>query len=111
MDDPVLAFVKSVKVADCRIVNTPSLVFICGGVTRRDPHPYKSARDYFCRYLKKNHPNLDAKIRVAEVINRWFDHDIFSDLLELEEYIAAFADLIVLFVESPGSFAELLGQQ
>jgi hypothetical protein len=107
MDDPLLAFVKSVKLTDCRIFNTPNLVFLCGGVTGSDPAPYESARDYFHRYLKKNHPSLIKRVRRAEVINDWFDHDIFSDLLELEEYIAALADLIVLFVESPGSIAEL----
>ncbi len=107
MDDPVLAFVKSVKLTDCRIFNTPNLVFLCGGATHNDPQSYESARDYFHRHLKKNHPSLIKRVRLAEVINNWFDHDIFSDLLELEEYIAALADLIVLFVESPGSIAEL----
>lgn len=107
MDDPVLAFVKSVKLSECRIVNTPNLVFLCGGDTGDDPKPYLSARDYFHRHLKKNLPSLIKRVRLAEVINDWFDHDVFCDLLELEEYIAALADLIILFVESPGSIAEL----
>ena len=41
-------------------------------------------------------------------MNTWFNKDnAFPDLLELENYLAHLADVIVLFVESPGSIAEL----
>ena len=107
MYEAVRAFVTSVKLTQCRVFNTPRLVFLCGGAVRRDSRQYKSARDYFHRYLGKNHQALVERVRLAEVVNNWFDKDVFSDLLELEEYIADLADLIVLFVESPGSCAEL----
>jgi hypothetical protein len=67
---------------------------------------FRSARDYFFRYIKTKSPAITSKVRLAEDIGRWLDHG-FTDLLEVEEYIAAFADLIILFVESPGSIAEL----
>ena len=36
------------------------------------------------------------------------DHERFTDLLEVESYLADLAELIIiLFVESPGSIAEL----
>jgi hypothetical protein len=46
-------------------------------------------------------------VRLAEDIGLWMDHGTFADLLEVEEYVADLADLIILFVESPGSIAEL----
>jgi len=114
MDDPVLAFAKSVRLVDCRIINTPNLIFLCGGptpflpLTQFDLAPYHSARDYFKRYMIKNQPDLyTRRVKVAEQINRRFEHDGFSDLLEFEERIAVFCDSILLFVESPGSIAEL----
>ena len=111
MDDPALAFAKSVRLAGCRVINTPNLIFLCGGptpFTRDEIDPYLSARDYFKRYIIKNWPKLSARgSKLAEQINRSFEDDGFSNLLELEERIAVFCDSIVLFVESPGSIAEL----
>lgn len=74
--------------------------------------PYLSARDYFHRELKKK-PDLARRVKLAEDINSWFknawfkNETAFSDLLEVENYIAHLAAVTVLFVESPGSIAEL----
>jgi hypothetical protein len=105
--DQVLGdFIRSVKIAECRIVSTPSFVFLCGGPTAATG-PEISARDHFHRYLAANAPQIERRVKLAETINSWFDHDTFGDLLELEEYLADVSDLIVIFVESPGSIAEL----
>jgi hypothetical protein len=104
----LLAFARSVKVSACRVKNTPNLIFLCGGPPQdtRSPARFRSVRDYFFRYIKTKSPAIASKVRLAEDIGRWLDHG-FTDLLEVEEYVAAFADLIILFVESPGSIAEL----
>ena len=94
------------KIAECRIVSTPNFVFLCGGPTASNG-PEISARDHFYRYLLANAPQIERRVKLAETINSWFDHDTFGDLLELEEYLADVSDLIVIFVESPGSIAEL----
>ena len=65
MDDPALAFAKSVRLAGCRVINTPNLIFLCGGptpFTRDEIDPYLSARDYFKRYIIKNWPKLSARV-------------------------------------------------
>ncbi len=75
MDDPALAFAKSVKLAECRILNTPNLIFLCGGptpFTQFELEPYQSARDYFNRYIRKNHHRLTKRVKLAEQINNWF---------------------------------------
>jgi hypothetical protein len=108
MDESIVEFVKSVRIESCRVINTPRLVFLCGGATADSKTaPVLSARDYFYRYIKSNEPNLLKRVRLAEEINDWFDEDTFADLLELEAYLADSSDLTILFVESPGSIAEL----
>jgi hypothetical protein len=110
MDEPLLAFARSLKVSQCRILNTPNVIFLCGGRTsdpKRVDLPYRSVRDYFFRHIKTNNPDIAKRLKLAEEINDWFDQGVFSDLLELEEYLADLSDVIILFVESPGSIAEL----
>jgi hypothetical protein len=57
--------------------------------------------------VKTKQPEVAPRVRLAEDIGRWLDQGTFADLLEVEEYVADLADLIVLSVESPGSIAEL----
>jgi RNA-directed DNA polymerase len=107
MDGSIVDFVKSVNLRDSRIISTPNFVFLCGGPTSKGPGPELSARDHFYRYLRSNTEPLLKRVKLAETINNWFDHDTFSDLLELEEYLADLSDVIVIFVESPGAISEL----
>ena len=103
----VVDFAKSLRIDECKIQQTPSLIFLCGGKTAEDG-PYKSARDYFNRHLKRKKPAIAGRVRLAEEVNEQFQRDnAFTDLLELENYLAHLADITVLFVESPGSIAEL----
>ena len=100
-------FAKSLRIDGCKVQQTPHLIFLCGGKTAKDG-PYQSARDYFNRHLKRERPTIAARVRLAEEVNEWFQQDnAFPDLLELENYLAHLADITVLFVESPGSIAEL----
>ena len=105
----LIDFVRSLNVVRCRVQETPQLIFLCGGKIARGRRPYKSARDYFWRYLRKEEATLALRVRLAEDVNSWFreENERFSDLLELEEYLAHLSDIIILFVESPGSIAEL----
>ena len=107
MHEAVSQFAQSVQIGTCRVVNTPNIIFLCGGATDTDPAPHLSARDYFWRHLQRDHPKISKRVKLAETINNWLVEDVFSDLLELEEHLADISDLIILFVESPGSIAEL----
>ena len=103
----IVDFAKSLRADRCKIQNTPNLIFLCGG-TIADSGPYRSFRDFFNRYLRKNKPTLAERVRLAEEVSTWYHKDdAFSDLLELEHYLAHLASVTVLFVESPGSIAEL----
>lgn len=104
-------FAKSLRVEDCKIQNAPDLLFLCGGPMAASG-PYCSARDFFGRQLK-NKPDLARRVKLAEDVNAWFknawfkNETAFSDLVEVENYLVHLADVTVLFVESPGSIAEL----
>ena len=102
----IVDFATSLNVGRCKIRNTPNLIFLCGGPLSKK-HAYKSARDYFNRHLKIHAPAVAARVKLAEEVNAWFRGGEFPDLLELENYLADLADLTILFVESPGSIAEL----
>ena len=105
----LIDFAKSLNVDGCRVQNTPNLIFLCGGKIARHTDPCLSARDYFWRHLLQNEPALAGRVRLAEKVNAWFhsEGEYYPDLLELEEDLAHLADIIILFVESPGSIAEL----
>ena len=103
----VVDFAKSLQIERCKIQQTPGLIFLCGGKIAKHG-TYESARDYFNRQLKREKPTIASRVRLAEEINEWFQQDnVFPDLLEFENYLAHLADITVLFVESPGSIAEL----
>jgi hypothetical protein len=102
----IVDFAKSLNVDRCKIRDTPNLIFLCGGAVVGTGE-IKSARDYFYRHLKSQATAIAKRIKLAEEINAWFRGGEFPDLLELEKYLADLADITVLFVESPGSIAEL----
>ena len=106
---PLVEFAKSLNVDACRVQNTPNLIFLCGGKIAPRTRPCLSARDYFWRHLREKEPALARRVQLAEKVNAWFrkKNERYSDLLELEEDLAHLADIIILFVESPGSIAEL----
>lgn len=109
MDESLLAFARSLEVGGCRIVNAPNLIFLCGGrmSDAENTGGYRSVRDYFVRHIHKNNPSIAKRLHLAEAIGSNFGDDLFGDLLELEEYLADLSDLIIIFVESEGSIAEL----
>jgi hypothetical protein len=106
MLDAVADFLKSVNIPASRVINTPNLIFLCGGITKKNGL-YESARDYFHRYLRANNPSIAKRVRLAENVNKSLNPGSFSDLLDLENYLADVSDLLIIFVESPGSIAEL----
>lgn len=107
----LLDFAASLRLDDCKVQNAPDLLFLCGGRMAVEG-PYLSARDFFHRYLTKK-PELARRVKLAEGVNAWFKNawfendTAFSDLVEVENYLAHLAGVTILFVESPGSIAEL----
>jgi hypothetical protein len=112
VDYSIADFAKSLIADNCKIQNRPDLLFLCGGPIAREG-AYRSARDFFNRHLRREKSDWTSRIKLSEDVNAWFrlawsrGDPAFRDLLELENYLAYLAAVTVLFVESPGSIAEL----
>ena len=82
------------------------IIFVCGGPTS-GRGATKTMRSRFIRYAQKNLKNY--RIFVAEAAYKDYVNqpaNDFFNVAEFEELIASVSDCIVLFPESPGSFAE-----
>lgn len=104
----IVEFSNSIDLAKCKVNQPSRLIFLCGGkIAKRGP--YQSARDFFYRQILRNHKDLAARVKLAEEVatSRLVDRKIFTDLLQLEDYLADLSTITILFVESPGSIAEL----
>jgi hypothetical protein len=91
-------------------VHVPSkVVFLCGGaIDSADPPGIpKMLRDIYFRYRKSTLKSLPFKIVLAEDSDPLNADAGYEDLLSFESDVAQIVGLIVLFVESPGSLAEL----
>ena len=93
-----------------KIVQPQKLVFVCGGRKSENPAAPTSMREVL---LAKADATGDAgflggaKVILAEAAVSQLSQSSFSNLLDLEKYIAATVHAIVLIVESPGSMCEL----
>lgn len=87
----------------------PTKVFMCGGEidNARSDGTFSSMRHFIFNYIKQNDPQLFEKIILADTVNLWLQDSSYSDLLELEQDFAGLVSAIPLFLESPGSCAEL----
>ena len=83
------------------------VVFLCGGRIDLAHGPLPSVRDALLRHLPNEDILGEARIIRAERATEALPGSNFTNLLDLEEYIAALADGVILIVESAGSICEL----
>lgn len=82
-------------------------VFLCGGPIP-EGDKLESARQFALERVKENGEELHGRrVIVAEKATDLLQGTDFTNLLDFENYLAALASCIVIFVESPGSIAEL----
>lgn len=74
------------------------VIFLCGGL--RSP-----ARETLRNYLNKHRPDLD--LFYAEDVWELIAAQSELSALEMEEYLARLADMLIILVESAGTFTEL----
>ena len=105
--DPRPNILQKIDIDSCLVRNFSGFVFLCGGEINGSHVPPKTMRDAFLRAYRLRYPQESDKIILAESINNWSLDQIYPDLLSLENDIAHLSNAIILFVESPGSIAEL----
>lgn len=111
MSDPRDEFLKGVDFNLIEVREYPKIAFLCGGnpgvtsVSSTSEHLSLSVRSCISRLLDTSHPTLHYQN--AEDVKDWNSYSAYDDLIEFEKDIAHICKTIVLFVESPGSIAEL----
>jgi hypothetical protein len=90
----------------------PDLVAIFGGPLSTQSEigsgiPSKSCRDAYIQWLTTNLPDDRSKTLMPESYEDWNNFDIYSDLLLFEADLGYLTAAIVVFLEAPGSIAEL----
>nr|WP_255171977.1 retron St85 family effector protein [Xanthomonas hortorum] len=82
-------------------------IFLCGGPLADGSSANLSARQYAMTRADREGCIAGHKVMIAEKLTNVLHGDDFLDLLEFEEHIAALCACVLIFVESPGSIAEL----
>lgn len=100
-------FAESLDLEGLRIINFPSFIFLCGGPYKNNGPPFLSVRHFIRNHIQTHHPELANNLLLAETLNDWFRGGYYESLLEFEEDMAGLAACVPIFLESPGSIAEL----
>jgi hypothetical protein len=82
-------------------------LFLCGGALEASESALASARSYALSRTDAQGRIAGHRVILAERMTSLLQGDDFHDLLEFEEHIAALSACVLIFVESPGSIAEL----
>lgn len=85
-----------------KYITYPKFVFLCGKAY--DNNYFSTNRGRIEKFMKAKDDNIFFVLS-EKLWDNTFNSDI--DLLTFEEFLAAVSDVIILFVESPGSFSEL----
>lgn len=105
--DLATKFVRQWEIPGTQIRRPSKFVFLCGGRIGSESDPPASARDAFLRSLPNRDKIGEAIVVRAETANQMLADSHFDNLLDLEEYLSAIVDGVVLFLESAGSICEL----
>lgn len=95
---------------ESKIILPQKLVFVCGAQSDDKLGPPKSMREILLSKAYAAGPPGEfggAKVLLAEVAVKALAESSFTNLLDLETYIAAVVQAVILIVESPGSMCEL----
>lgn len=108
MEDRLKEFSSSLNLHASRVINFPALVFLCGGPIPKSTEEPQSLRGLFLRRLEEISPDMLRRVRKAEDASRWHKmSNHYENLLDLEDHLACLAAMVLVFVESAGSIAEL----
>jgi hypothetical protein len=97
-ESALTALIGRIRAPKYRFRRLEPVIFLCGGAG-------SSRRDDIHNYLTSHHPALH--VFRAEVVWNQIAKRNDRSALQLEADLAALADMVVIVVESPGTFAEL----
>jgi hypothetical protein len=105
--EKVIQLLELVDFEKSEIRRDSRYVFLCGGPIDSARGSPPSVREALLQHLPSRDRINDAHIILAERATEGLPGSNFTNLLDLEEYIAAVVDGVILIVESAGSICEL----
>jgi hypothetical protein len=102
-----IEFLKLVDFEKSEIRREHRIVFLCGGQINEARELPASIREALLRHLPARDSINGAQIILAERATEALPGSNFNNLLDLEEYLSAVVDGVILIVESAGSICEL----
>lgn len=104
-DDLIIKEFEALDIAKFTATFIPPKIFLCGGPTRAMLP--ESVRQRIIDHYASNDLEVFNAIIQAEDFNDYYKEGIYSDLVEFETDIANISTLVIVCLESPGSFVEL----
>lgn len=101
-------FAELIDPTKCRVESFPGLVAVFGGEISDDASKrHCSKRNVFLRWIKDHKNDLVPTLVVPENYRAWDGLGKYPDLLAFEQDLGYLTDAVIVFLEGPGSFAEL----
>lgn len=105
LDEVIEKYTKLIDFEKSRILQSPPIVFLCGGEVDIKKNTNHSIRNMFMNILGKSEFETFApSIKLAEEFKNW--HVGYNNLSEFENDIASLSSYIVIILESAGSLTE-----
>lgn len=103
---------STISPEECSVEALPGLLAIFGGSLSSVQEitsgtAPKSFRDMYVQWLDKNDPKIRSMVLMPENYEDWNNFNVYSDLLLFEADLGYITSAIVIFLEAPGSIAEL----
>ncbi|AID92940.1 MULTISPECIES: retron St85 family effector protein [Klebsiella] len=90
-----------------RVCYDEQIIFLCGAKVAPFNEPQTTMRGMFYEFCKENDSRLFNKLLLAEAFKNFLKDSHYPDLISFEKDIANLSSLIIIFLESSGSIAEL----
>ncbi len=103
------SFISTVDPHKATVVSFPEFIAIFGGTIRlkKSRAKPKSNRDAFYKWILEHREDIKDLLLLPESYEDWSDFAIYSDLLLFEKDLGYLTSAVLVFLESPGSIAEL----
>jgi hypothetical protein len=103
------SFLMTVAADTAAVISSPEYIAVFGGTLspRRSRAKPCSQRDAFVRWVATNRSDLHQALLLPESYDDWNDFATYDDLLYFEKDLSYLTSAILVFLESPGSIAEL----
>lgn len=103
------SFITTVDPNKATVVSFAEFIAVFGSdISIKDrKSPPLSKRDAFYWWIKDQRSELQELILLPESYNDWGEFDVYSDLLLFEKDLGYLTSAVMIFLESPGSIAEL----